>query len=109
MAVAGRGQPLARQFVLVGGHVGVGRENRAVVEPALHRRARLDGQAVEADVGDDRLGRSQGQDGVERLRPVGHALPRQAVDEVEVEVVEAGRARHCHRVDRGREVVLAAE
>ena len=32
------------------------------------------------------------QDGVERALPVGHALPRQAVDEVEVEVVEAGGA-----------------
>ena len=106
---AGRGQFPPGQLILVGGHVRVGREDRAARQPALHRRARLDGQAIEADVGDGRLGRGQRQHGRQRPRPIGHALSRQAIDEVEVEVIEAGGAGQAHGLDGGGEVVGAPQ
>ncbi len=105
----GRSQLAPGQLVLVGGRVRVGRVDNTTVEPALHRRPRLNGQAVEADVGHGRRARGQGQHGGQRLRPVGHALSRQAVDEIEVEVVEAGCRGHPYCLDRGGEVVGAPQ
>ncbi len=50
MRPAGIFQQLTGQCVLVGGHIGIGRCNLAVVQPAVHRRTWFNGQAVKAQV-----------------------------------------------------------
>ncbi len=104
MLEAGRSHLGAGQLILVGGRVRVGRGDGAVQQPALHRRARFDGQAVEADVFD-----GQPKRGGQCVRPRRHALPRQTVDEIDVEIVEAGGAGHVNGGDSRGEVVLTAE
>ena len=75
-------------LVAVGEHVVVGHRQLAAGDPPGQPGAVLDDQRVGADVVDGR-----GEDGVERGGPVGVGLPRRAVDQVEVDVLEPGGAR----------------
>ena len=86
-----------------------GRRRRGrATSPASIRRASgvpgLDGEGVGADVG-----RVEGQGRLEGRPPVRRRLPRRAVDEVDVEVVEAGRPGGRHGPFDAGGVVGAAE
>ena len=76
-------------------HVVVGRRNLAAAHPARHRGALLDGQCVRGNVINASLDRR-----VDRPPQVVVGLPRRAVDEVDVDVLEARRKRFARR--RGR-------
>ena len=73
-------------LVAVGEDVVVGHRQLAAGDPPRQPGALLDDQRVGADVVDRR-----GEDDVQRGGPVGVGLPRCAVDQVEVDVLEARR------------------
>ena len=81
-------EPLVGEQVLVGEVVVVGHRQLAAADPPGQRGAVLDDQGVRRDV----VGRA-GQRRVERGLPVGERLPRRAVDQVEADLLEAGRPR----------------
>ena len=62
------------------------------IEPALHGRAGLNGQAIQAE-----MRRAQSQNGAQTALPARQGLVGHAIDQVQVEVVEADgvRLRHC--------------
>ncbi|CAM5574993.1 hypothetical protein SALBM217S_07552 [Streptomyces griseoloalbus] len=81
------GQPFLGEQVPVGVDVVVRHRHLAPPDPAGQLRALLDDQRVRAHMVGTRADRR-----VERGAPVVVRLPRRAVDQVEVDVVEAGRA-----------------
>ena len=93
--VAGAREAILRPLVVFGLHVGVGRRHAAAFDIAGERRAVLDGERIQREVLR-----------TERERRFEIALPRrerllgQPVDEVEVDVLEAGCACRRERVAR---------
>ena len=101
---AGGGQAVVGHLVLRGLVVVVGRFPPAGRDRPAERGTRLDGQGVRAHVP-----RLQRQGGVEGRLPVGDALARRAVDEVEVEALDPGGARPVDGAGHVVGVVRAAQ
>ena len=87
MVKPGVGELVGGGFVHVGGEVGVGRWCFAALDAASERGAFFDGECVAGDVFGGEV------DGcLEAGEPVGEGLVGEAVDEVEVDALEAGVA-----------------
>ena len=103
-AHAGGVQTVVGQLVLLGLVVVVGRGAFAGGDHLAERRARLHGERVRAHVGGPECER-----GVEGGLPVGDALAGRAVDQIQVDALDAGVAGPADRPLDVRRVVGAAE
>ena len=99
MVIACRRQPLAGDFVEIGGEVGVGFGHLPSCHPGGQGRVRLDDQAVER-----KMFGFQSNGLVERRLPGRWLLVGQAEDEIQTEILESDRPRQLHRLFRLRPV-----
>ena len=104
MAVARRGQNPLGQLIHIGGQVGIGFRDFALLRPEAHGRAFLQRQRVERHVF-----RRQGGQPRNRVFPLGEALMGQAIHQIEVDVAETGGAGRLERLDGAVGSVAAAQ
>ncbi len=90
--------------VLVGREVGVWRVDLALFQPAVHGRPLFNGQAVEAEM----IG-GQVEGSAQAVLPGSQRLIREAVNQVEADVVEAGRASHRNGAIHSLKVMFPLE
>ena len=88
LLVARGGEQRLAALVHIGHCIVVGHGHEALLDPQPEGRVLLDDEGVAREV----LG-AEGDRALQRRLPTGQGLPRQAADEVEIDVVEAGGAR----------------
>ena len=103
-AVAGRGKRLVSDEVTLGEHIVVRRGQLAAPHARCQSRARLHGERVRRHM----VG-SGSDGGRQRAPPVGVGLPRRAVDQVQADVLEPGRAGPRGAAGRTPRLVHAIE